>query len=369
MGGSVTPPSKRPAGPAARRSRRSRGFIQGLLARGLRVAPDVPSALSLAVLWTGSATAAAGQSLGADYAKLEGVVDLAERCAAGQAGLMSTCREMSLAVMAVQRGVGLASVLGSDIPGTPSTHGRRLGLVPRFGVSVSASALRAGMPNVSGVTPAELTEEQTATFLGLRGTAVAGLLDGFRLAPTLGGILAVDAIGSYSIVNIPGGAGLAGSGSGLGIGARVGLIRESFTLPGISVSASRSWHADIQAGSTADDNPGEATTGLTVSSLRATAGKNWFVIGIMAGVGWDRYEGDVQLSVPRGPGDRGSIVGAVASERVLYFASGWFNFLLTRLSVEAGMAEGATDPFADRSAGFDPAAATWFASAAFRITL
>lgn len=325
--------------------------------------------LAAAVLLAGSAAAAAGQSLGADYAKLEGVVDLADRCAAGHAGFVSPCREMSLVVMAVQRNVGLASVLGSDIPGTPSTHGRRLGLTPRFGVSVSASALRAGMPNVSGSTPAELREERTAAFFGLRGTVVAGLLDGWQLAPTLGGILSVDVIGSYSIVNIPGGAGLTGSGSGLGAGARVGLIRESFTLPGISVSAFRSWHADIHAGSTAGGSPGEATTGLTVSSLRATAGKNWFVIGIMGGVGWDRYEGDVQLSVPRGPGDEGSIAGAVASERVLYFASGWFNFLLTRLSLEVGAAEGVSDPFADRSADFDPAATTWFASAAFRITL
>ena len=335
----------------------------------LRVTPAVRLVLSLAVLWAGSAAAVAGQNLGADYAKLEGVVDLAERCTAGHAAFLSTCREMSLAVMAVQRGVGLASVLGSDIPGTPSTHGRRLGLMPRVGITASASALWVGMPNVAGSTPAELAKGRTVALLGLRGTVVAGVLDGFQLGPTVGGVLSVDVVGSYSVVNIPGGAGLTGSGTGFGVGARVGLIRESFTLPGISVSASRSWHGDIEAGSTDDGAPGEATTGLTVSSLRATAGKNWFVIGIMGGVGWDRYEGDVELSVPRGAGDPGSVTGAVASERVLYFVSGWFNFLLTRLSVEVGMAEGVGDPFADRSAGFDPTGATWFASTAFRITL
>ena len=321
------------------------------------------------VLWAGAPVAAAAQDLGADYARVEGVADLAERCTGGRTQFLSTCREMALAAMAVQQGVGLASALGSDIPGTPSTHGRRLGLMPRIGLTVSALALRATLPNVSGSTPAELAEGQSAALLGLKGTAVAGVMDGFQLAPTVGGILSVDLIGSYSVGSLPGEAGLDGTGSGFGAGARVGVLRESFTLPGISVAASRSWHSDIRAGNTADGNPGEATTGLTVSSLRATAGKNWFVIGIMGGVGWDRYEGDVQLSVPRGAGDRGSINGDVASERVLYFVSGWFNFLLTRLSVEVGVAEGVGDPFAGRSAGYDPAGATWFASAAFRITL
>lgn len=322
-----------------------------------------------AALWTGAPAASAGQNLGADYARVEGVADLAERCVAGGAQSRSMCREMSLAVMAVQQGVGLASALGSDIPGTPSTHGRRLGLMPRVGVSLSASALRAGLPNVAGSTPAELAEGRTAWLPGLKATAVAGVLNGFQLAPTVGGILSADLIASYSMVNLPAGAGLSGSGSAMGVGTRVGLLRESFTLPGISVSASRSWHADIQAGSMADGNPGEATTGLTVTSLRATAGKNWFVIGIMGGVGWDRYEGDVALSVPRGGGGTGLIDGTVASERVLYFASGWFNFLLTRLSVEVGKAEGVGDPFTGRSAGYDPAAGAWFASATFRVTL
>ena len=321
-----------------------------------------------AVLVTLSPSASA-QNPGAEYATVEGVEDLARRCAGGHPGFVAPCREMSLAIMAVQQGAGLASALGSDIPGTSSTHGRRLGLMPRVGVAVTASALRFGMPHVAASTPGGLAENENTTLLGLGGTAFAGVLDGFQLAPTVGGILSVDAIASYSLMRMPTGAGLSGSGSGFGAGARVGLVRESFTLPGISVSAARRWLADVQLGSTADGNPGQATTGITVSSLRATAGKNWFVIGIMGGVGWDRYEGDVELSVPRGAGDPGGVSGNVASERVLYFLSGWFNFLLTRLSVEVGMAEGVGDPFGDRTGAFDPHGATWFASTAFRITL
>ncbi len=271
--------------------------------------------------------------------------------------------------MAAQQGVGLVAVLGSDFQGTSSTLGRRLGTIPRFGVSVSASALRAGMPNVGAATAGELAQQQTALLAGLRGTVAAGVLDGFQPAPTVGGIFSVDVIAAVSVLRLPTDAGFAGSGAAFGAGARVGLIRESFTLPGISVAASRTWHGDVEIGSAAEGRPGHATSALTVSSLRATGGKNWFVIGLMGGVGWDRYEGDVQLAVPRFAGDRGHASGFVRSERVLYFVSGWFNFLLTRLSVELGRADGVGDPFAGRSGGYDPSNPTWFASGTFRITL
>lgn len=343
----------------------SRG-CPGAACRAVRIAL---LAFALGFPLGGLSPVVSGQNLGAEYAKVEGVEDLARRCAGGHSGFVSPCREMSLAIMAVQRGVGLASALGSDIPGTSSTHGRRLGLMPRIGLAVSAFALRSGMPRVAASTPAGLAENENVMLLGLGGTAFAGVLDGFQLAPTVGGVLSVDAIASYSQMRLPAGAGLSGSGSGFGVGARVGLVRESFTLPGISVSAARRWHSDVQLGSTADGNPGQATTGITVSSLRATAGKNWFVVGLMGGVGWDRYEGDVQLSVPRGPGDPGSVSGSVASERVLYFLSGWFSFLLTRLSLEVGLAEGVGDPFENRTGAFKPSGATWFASTSFRITL
>ncbi len=309
-----------------------------------------------------AAGAAAAQSLEEHSDRVEGVVELAAACDGGRAMLRSSCRELSLAVMAVQRGAGLLAALGSDIPGTSSTHGRRLGLAPRVGVALSASALRFSLPAVSSSAGA-LAASDTATLAGLKATAVAGLLDGFAVGPGVGGILSLDLIGSYAIARFPTDQGLSSAGSALGAGARLGILRESFTLPGISVAATRSWHSDIELGD--DRTPGSATTALTVSSLRATAGKNWFVIGVMGGVGWDRYEGDVRLRMGGG-GDRS---GSVASERILYFASGWFNFLIARLSVEAGLAEGNQDPFRDRAAAFDPSARSWFGSATLRVTL
>ncbi len=318
--------------------------------------------MALAMAWNG-AGAAAAQSLEERSDRVEGVAELAAACDGGRSALRATCRELSLAVMSVQRAAGLLAALGSDVPGTSSTHGRRLGLAPRVGVSLSASALRFSLPDVSGRTAGALAESDAATLAGLRATAVAGLLDGFGFGPGVGGILSLDLIGSYAIARFPTDKGLSSSGSAVGLGARVGVLRESFTLPGISVAATRSWHTEIELGD--DRTPGAASTSLTVSSLRATAGKNWFVIGVMGGVGWDRYEGDARLRA----GSGGDHSGRVASERILYFASGWFNFLITRFSVEAGLAEGNRDPFQSRAGAFDPAERSWFASAALRVTL
>ncbi|MCY4400465.1 MAG: hypothetical protein OXE96_14165 [Gemmatimonadetes bacterium] len=310
------------------------------------------------------------QKLPVSRFSVEGVADLASRCSGGGGAILSIpCRELSLAVMAVHRGVGLASALGSDIPGSASTMGRRLGSTPRIGVSVSAAGLRLAMPRIATTSPADLAEKEGYTLAGFRGSVAAGVFDGFRLGVGVGGVLSVDLIGSYSLMRLPEGAGFEKMSSGVGLGARVGLIRESFVVPGLSISGVRRWHGDIKAGDVGAGHPGELVTDLTVSSLRATLGKNWFVLGLMGGVGWDRYEGDARLTVSRGSGDPGTIDGLVTSERLVYFVGGWFNFLVSQLSLEIGVAEGATDPFADRRAAYDPALASWFAAAAFRITL
>lgn len=317
----------------------------------------------------GPARAAAQETVLRGRSDLRGLDELVERCAAGNAGFVSPCREVGLAAMSLQQGVGLLGVLGSDIPGNASTLGRRLGSMPRLALAVSGGVLGVRLPPVSSAAVDGLEGTETLALPGLRVDVAAGAFDGFRMAPTLGGVLAVDLIGSYSRVRLPGGAGVSGSSSALGLGARVGLLRESFTVPGISVSATRRWHGSLRAGSVDEGTVAQADTELTVSSLRAVVGKNWFALGVMGGAGWDRYEGDTRLSVPRGADDPGSVSGHVASERTIYFLGGWFNFVITQVSAEFGVADGVPDPFADRAGIYDPSGLTWYLSAAFRITL
>lgn len=322
--------------------------------------------------WLPLAVALAAPPLAAQVpeSSVRGVAELAQRCAAGRAGLLPACSELALGAMAVQRGVGLASAAGSDIPGSPSTLGRRMGRMPRLGLSLSAAGTRMQMPGLGGASTSELQSQETAPLLGLRVGAAAGVWDGFQLMPNLGGVLSVDLVGSYSFVRLPAGQGFLGSSHGFGVGARLGLVRESFTLPGLSVSAVRRWHDAVRAGSVSEGDAGELEAELAVTSFRATLGKNWFVVGVMAGAGWDRYEGDARISAAQGESDRaGSAEGQVRAGRAVLFAAAWYSFLVSRLSLEAGVAQGAADPFPDRAGAFDPAGRSWFASAAFRVTL
>ncbi len=294
------------------------------------------------------------------------VVDLADRCAVSEGRWVPPCRELALAAMAMQQGFGLASALGSDIPGSPSTMGRRLGMTPRIGLSLSALGTKMSMPRIAGSQAKDLGEREAFSIFGLRAAAAATVLDGFRLTPVAGGVLAVDVVASYAYLRLPGNVALSGSPSSFGVGTRIGLVRESFMLPGVSVSAVRRWHGDIRAGSISQGNPGEVETDLTVSSLRAVAGKNWFVVGIMGGVGLDRYEGNARVAVTGIPA---SAKQHIRTERKLFFAAAWFNFVIAQVSLEAGLAEGVDDPFPDRLGAFAPGDRTWFAVSAFRITL
>ena len=315
--------------------------------------------------WSGALSA---QELPRGRTEAEGLTELAVLCADGRPDRTSTCRELVLAAMAVQRGVGLASALGSDVPGTASTAGRRLGSVPRFGLALAANGIGMGMPRVSAGSATGLAEEVSPTVIGLRAVVSAGLLDGFQLGPGFGGIFSADLVGSYSRLWMPEGEGFGGPSSGVGLGARVGILRESFTMPGISVSVARRWHETVGTGDVSEGDPGEVETDIEVTSLRAMLGKNWFVVGLMAGAGWDRYEGEAAVSAAGGLDEGGAVAGRLASERTVYFASAWYNFLISQVSLEAGVADGVNDPFDDRGGEYDPSRRSWFASLAVKVT-
>ncbi|NNF28680.1 MAG: hypothetical protein HKN73_15760, partial [Gemmatimonadetes bacterium] len=281
------------------------------------------------------------------------------------------CQELALAAAAVQRSAGLASGLGSPVPGSASTLGLRLGSVPRVTAAVAPFLVRVGLPDLPAGDGTAVPPGRTVSVVGVRTSAAVGVVDGWQLAPTVGGVLSLDVLADWTWTRYPGGEGFDGGGSGLGVGARLGVFRESFTLPGVSVSVMQRWPAGVRLGSVAP-GAGEVEVDGSVTSVRATVGKNLFALGLLAGYGWERYNGDVSLSAAV-PGGMGVVTGAAAGssrqDRQVYFVSGWFNFLITQIAVEAGLAEGFDHPFGGRSAGFESADRTLFMTAAFRITI
>ena len=308
---------------------------------------------------------AAGQ-LPLGRAEPEGVVELVGECRDGAPE--AVCRQLALAALAAQRGVGLASALGSDIPGTASTVGLRMGSTPRLALSVGVAGAWVGRP-FAGADAGALGRSMTAT--GLRAAAAVGVSEGIRFAPGVGGFLSLDATLHLSRLSLPRSAGFGSHSTGVGFGARVGVLSESFTMPGISISVARRWHGALAVADSAGGSGNEAEAGLAVTSIRGVVGKNWFVLGLMAGVGWDVYRGDVVVSVAGGPGAGASASGPLASARAVYFAGGWLNFLVTQLSAELGVADGAVDPFgggADGQAGYDLARRDFFVLVSMRVT-
>jgi hypothetical protein len=109
----------------------------------------------------------------------------------------------------------------------------------------------------------------------------------------------------------------------------------------------------------------------TVTSARAVVGKDLLALGLLAGAGWDRYQGSGRLQMRP---DLGGCCGADAedfqADRLLFFGGASLNFLVIQLAAEAGWARG-FDDVAGRAAGgrYDPAAGSLFGNVALRLTL
>lgn len=296
---------------------------------------------------------------------------LAAECSGAETALTVWCQELALGAAAVQRAAGLASGLGSPVPGSPSTLGLRLGSAPRVTAAVAPYLVRMAFPDLVAGDGTAVPPGSKASLVGIRTSAAVGLVDGWQLAPTVGGVLSVDLMADWTWARYPTGVGFDGGGSGLGVGARLGVFRESFTLPGVSVSVMQRWPAAVRLGTATGAGQVEADGSIT--SVRATVGKNLFALGLMAGYGWERYDGDVSLAARAPDGLGGTITGAAAGNlsqgRRLYFVSGWFNFLITQFAFEAGLADGFDSPFGARTVGFKPSDRTLFMTAAFRITI
>lgn len=294
--------------------------------------------------------------------------DLAAECGAdGGPVLREWCREVAFAFQAVQGGVGLATTAGAAVPGTASTLGRRLGATPRIAFAARVVGVRPEIPEIR--TEAVPAPGRRGFVPSVQFTGAAGLFDGFSPVPTMGGLFALDVLGTAGLSILPGDRGLEGSAATYGGGARLGLVRESFTLPGITVSAVQRWSGEVTVGGGNGGTAGEAAFDLSTTSLRAVVGKDLMAVGAVLGGGWDRYASDVRLRASaEGAGVDGSAsADDFVASRPLFFGGAALNFLVLQLSAEAGWAAGFDRP-AGRSGGFDPAGGTWFGSVAVQLT-
>ena len=262
-------------------------------------------------------------------------------CAAASAG----AEELCLRVAEAARILGARSAIvlggGNPVPGTASTMGMRMGSHPRLSIAVRGSAAATDLPGLDLTSTEELDFTATAIAVDVG----VGLFNGVTLAPTVGGFGSIDLIAGLSHLRLPTGDGLSGSVTSWSAGARLGLLRESFTAPGVSVSAQYRrlgdfWYGDPEL---ARHDAWFRLQDMAGWSLRAAAGKRLLGLGLTAGAGYDSYSAEAAGRVRDAAAPSGRFLlqdDDLGIARTTLFANGAFNLLILHAVAELGWQSG-----------------------------
>jgi hypothetical protein len=243
----------------------------------------------------------------------------------------------------LQPPLGLAMSGGNPVPGTASTLGLRLGSIPRLSLGGRLTLVGVDLPQI-------LHNNQRGeigfTLPGLSLDAAVGLLPGSSPLPTMGGVASVDVLASIGILPLPTGAGFAsGSPFSWAVGLRGGIFRESFTLPGISISAmyrhlGRSTFGDPNL----IDTDGFLNLSVSSLSLRGAVSKRIVGFGLTAGAGYDRYSSNGRFGFASpdtvGPSEFRLGFSRLRNNRTSLFGNLSYTLLILHLVGEIGWQQG-----------------------------
>lgn len=276
------------------------------------------------------------------------------------------CLAVAQALAVAPPALILAAAAGSPVPGTANTLGIRLGDLPRWSFALRLTGARVG-----GLPRLESTEDaEKVTILAGAADVSLGLYPGTSLAPTVSGVAALDFLGSLGLVSPPGDAGFEGGVAfAWGAGLRLGLLRESFRVPGVSLSAMYRDLAEVAF----EGRLGEWRSTSEALSFRAGVSKDLLGFATTLGAGLDRVSSDVEWR-------DGSILGGEGQgERALddlvdtrFNVSGGIAWALIVLhgSLEVGWQQGAeVVPEAPAALRDVAESGNWFASLALRLSL
>jgi hypothetical protein len=284
---------------------------------------------------------------------------LSSTCATA-GGDVATCAAAAVAAQAVVGHIGLLAGQGSELPGEGSTLGRRLGGMPRIAAWVRGGAQPVGVPDPASPNG---SGEASAWTPNLQAGLGLGVFDGFHLMPTVGGFLSLDVFGQASFLFLSDASGFDGRESVYSVGARVGILQESFTLPGVSVSASRRFAGEARLGDSAAGDPMEVLVDPAVTSIRATVSKDLFAFGVLAGLGWDDFSADTGLRVTDGATGVVPVSGSLDGTRRVYFGSITKQLgILAWVTVEGGWADGLDPVSGYTGTGHGPEKGSMFGS-------
>jgi hypothetical protein len=275
---------------------------------------------------------------------------LALDCSGESGGVLAElCAQSALAAHALQGGIGLLVAGGGAVPVSPSTAGHRMEGSPRIVVDGGLNLGRLSHADLSRA-GTEARETTTTALVG-RLTATAGVFEGFSLAPTVGGVGSLDGVVTLRFVRLPSSDGFAGTTASVGAGARVGLLRESFSLPGVTLTALHHRPGTIRYGDL-EETGRRMVLEPRVTSTRLEIGKDMLAVGITGGAGLDRMSGRARISVSSDGQTNRSTPRSLSQTRRYLFAGVNYTWLVTQLSGEVTWSPGEDlgDPFWPREA-------------------
>ena len=326
----------------------------------------IPRPPGLRAGFTLAATVAAALASGLAPLAAQEAQTLAIECDAQAGGDPTMCARAVGAGRDVATDIGLLAGPGAELPGQGSALGRRIGGSPRFAPWIRAAGHTLSVPDLAD--PAG-TGEASFFVPALQGGLGLGIFDGFSVMPTMGGVLSVDVVGQASFVFLPQDRGFDGRVDVYSLGARVGLLRESFTLPGVTLSVARRFSGAARLGDTTAGDAGEVSVDPSVTSLRATVGKDLYAFGVLLGAGWDDFSSETAARVSDGSGGFATVGSTLETSRTLYFLGLSRQLgVLSWVSLELGLAEG-LDPVAIGSASSPDRGSTLFGSLALMLKL
>jgi hypothetical protein len=272
-------------------------------------------------------------------AHAQGVPLRAQCAAAASSAVEQFCVNVADATTILQPRIGIGFSGGNPVPGSSSTMGMRLGTMPRMSLGLRLTAAAVGLPPIEQV---GRTADLTFPVGSVNADAGLGIYQGLTLLPTVGGFGSLDLIGSAGIMPLPRGSGFDdATAASWALGARVGLLRESFTAPGVSIDVMYRSVGRMAWGSPelADRDAFVQLDRMRVTSVQGTVGKRMLGFGLTGGASYDRYRGDVAIrirdSAPLEIAERG-----VTTSRTSLYGNVSLTVLILNLASELGWQQG-----------------------------
>lgn len=264
------------------------------------------------------------------------------------------CAQAEQALHSAYPQIGMLLAAGNPLSGTDATMGVRLGKLPGVTAALRVNAVDLHLPDVLDADDEGQEVRTVAPLLGL--DASVRIFDGVPLSPTVGGFGAIDLVGSVAWLPLSevGTEGFYESPElAWGAGARVGVMRESFTMPAVNLSLMYRRVGDVRYGDICrggsrdagglcadagpDATPGEARFGVRTWSARATVAKRLWDMGLNGGVGYDWFAANDARAAFGTPADQGFVdVDGASDGRWSVFGGTAFALPAGSLSLELG---------------------------------